>query len=226
MTAEVLTHHIQRYLFKRLTGADVLRYSQLKPKDLEPNLFMYHLKELIKSGYVQKVENGYALTENGQLLASRFSMREVNIRQMPSTLTILLLHADDGEVLINERARHPYIGTYGAPSGKIHMGETLQQAAERELAEKTAYSSDAVSLKLRGDFSLVMGEGNAIENHVIGHIWEGHVGSNKKEHTHSAGRTFWADWNKLSYDKFILGYKEIYQACTTRKGQFTLDLKF
>lgn len=226
MSTEVLSHHIQKTLFKSLVEADSLRYSQLKPKGLEPNLFMYHLKELIKFGYVEKVSAGYSLTNKGKELATRFSVRETLIREMPSTITVVKLRAEDGQTLLYRRQRQPYIGALGFPSGKIHLGETLKVAAERELLEKCNYKAAEVKLKIRGEFSLVTTNGDFINNHVLGHVWEGQVGKNKKEFDNPAGQTFWADWQKQDYSKFISGFKEIVEACQNNDQQFVLDMHF
>ncbi len=42
-----------------------------------------------------------------------------------------------GKVLLVQRGRAPGRGTWAVPGGKVKWGETLQQAAERELLEET-----------------------------------------------------------------------------------------
>lgn len=42
-----------------------------------------------------------------------------------------------GEVLLVERARPPYRGAWSLPGGLVEWGETLEQAARREVAEET-----------------------------------------------------------------------------------------
>lgn len=218
-----LNHHIQKRIFNRLVGAQSLRYSELKPKEIEANLFMYHLKELIKQGLVEKHEKQYQLTEEGKLIATRFSIRESGLRLMPSTLSIIYLHNPKGETLLYERKRQPYIGAIGFPSGKIHAGETLQLAAYRELEEKCGYQTTEVQLQLKGTFSLVSQNDAFIDNHVIGFVWQGTVESTKIHQNH-AGETFWAQWQEQDYSKFIPGFKEIVEACS-QPHPFNLDLK-
>jgi len=48
----------------------------------------------------------------------------------------------DGQVLLVRRANPPDAGLWGFPGGKIENGETLQQAALRELFEETGVEAD------------------------------------------------------------------------------------
>ena len=42
-----------------------------------------------------------------------------------------------GAVLLVKRGKPPALGEWAIPGGKIHLGESLQQAAEREIREET-----------------------------------------------------------------------------------------
>jgi ADP-ribose pyrophosphatase YjhB (NUDIX family) len=218
-------HHIQKKIFNRLVGADKIRYSLLKPKGMEANVFMYHLKELIKMGLVQKLETGgYSLTAQGKSTATRFSIREENIRIMPSTISVIVLRGPAGEWLLYRRKRQPYIDALGFPSGKVHLGDSLAKAALRELDEKCGYSAAEVSLDWRGTFNLVEYDEQHLKNHIIGLVWYGEVGSKKIFNNH-AGETFWGDWRGYPYEQFIPGFKEIIEALENPEF-FALDLRF
>ena len=209
-------HNIQKDIFNRLVGADSMRYSELKPKKLEASLFMYHLKELMKFGLVEKVDKKYTLTAAGLSTANRFSIKEQSMRMMPSSLSILVLTSKTGEWLLYRRKRQPYINSLGFPSGKIHLGDKLIDAAYRELDEKCGYDRKEVDLTYRGVFNLVQHEQSGFKNHIIGHVWTGVV-KDMKTFKNSAGETFWGDWKAYPYDEFIAGPLEIIEALNTKK---------
>jgi 8-oxo-dGTP diphosphatase len=50
-----------------------------------------------------------------------------------------------GRVLIARRARAPLIGLYSLPGGGVEIGETLREAALRELAEEVGIGADILA---------------------------------------------------------------------------------
>lgn len=59
-------------------------------------------------------------------------------RPIAATIAVVIR---DGQVLLVRRANPPDAGRWGFPGGKIERGETLAQAALRELKEETGISA-------------------------------------------------------------------------------------
>lgn len=215
----VIEHNLQKRIFAKLVYVDVARFSDLKPKNVESNLFMYHLKQLIKNGLVEKRTGGYSLSPAGKAFADRLSLSDFTYRIQPKVITILAVKRTDGQWLMLERMHQPYIGKIGFPSGKVHFGEQIKAAAQRELQEKAGFTT---RLAYRGQIEYRFYEGETVISHIIGHVFYGTVNASViKEQLTRSGKTFWADPAKLSKKSFIKGYGEIVKRL--QQKQFFLE---
>ncbi len=146
----MLDHHIQQAIVHKLAFADRLRFSELKPDDIESKLFNYHLKKAIRAGYVAKTEDGlYALTHEGRKKdITSYKDQDADLLRAHSTL-ILIVRRLDGAWLLYQRHTHPLRGLKGfmhcTPSSTLSSHEQ----ATKECKEKTG---------LQGDFD-VLGNG-------------------------------------------------------------------
>ena len=132
-----LTHHIQKYIVETLMYQKAARFRDLRPPKTDTNLFSYHLKALIKSGLVEKSEQGYSLSTAGLSYVDRVSTESHTVRSQPKIVTMLLVQNSDGQVLLQKRSKQPYIDTWTLPYGKLHIEDaTLEKAAMREALEK------------------------------------------------------------------------------------------
>jgi ADP-ribose pyrophosphatase YjhB (NUDIX family) len=81
------------------------------------------------------------LNAKGQTLREFLAAYDPTQFDRPSVTVDMAVITDSGEVLLIRRGDHPNIGRWALPGGFLDMGETLHQAAARELLEETGIAS-------------------------------------------------------------------------------------
>jgi len=186
-------HHIQRDILYRLCFNKELRFSDLKPENLENNIFMYHLKQLTKAGLVIKNEEGlYTLAPNGMAYIDKLNYSTKQQSIQPKVVCYLQITDAHGTQLYWRRKIQPSIGYVGVPVGKIQYGEDVQRAAQRELTEKTGLTN--VKLVYRGTANLKFYVSNSLVSHILTLVYTGKVNSVEPEVLSSEfGDVFWSN---------------------------------
>ena len=162
-------HRLQQHILSQLINNPSLSYAQLKPPEVEGNLFMYHLRALMKRDLIVKRSDGqYELSPEGKLYADTLSLKTLTPRIQPRIVTLIACQNEAGEWLLFRRKRHPMLGWTGFPYGKIHLGETVAQAAKRELKEKTGIEAE---LTHQGDGYITFTEGVEPVSQVFFHLF-------------------------------------------------------
>ena len=141
-TNNLKLHHFQFEIIRKLSKKPKARFNELLIEELESEHMNYHLKRLIEVQLVQKTKNQYLLTDLGKNFAGIVDDEISKIEKQPKTSILLVLvrknpKTDKTENLMSKRLKHPYYGKVGRLTGKVRFGETLLQAAKRELLEET-----------------------------------------------------------------------------------------
>ena len=71
----------------------------------------------------------------------------------------------DGRVLIARRARAPLLGLYSLPGGVVEIGETLREAALRELAEEVGLQAEVIGFL--DHVEPIAREGTRVRSHYV-----------------------------------------------------------
>jgi ADP-ribose pyrophosphatase YjhB (NUDIX family) len=72
----------------------------------------------------------------------------------------------DGKVLVVRRARQPALGIFTLPGGGVETGETLMQAATREVREETSMDIEPVALAGHRE-AIVRDAQGRVERHFV-----------------------------------------------------------
>jgi ADP-ribose pyrophosphatase YjhB (NUDIX family) len=190
-------HHIQKEIISSLARTAPQRFSQLQPSQIPNNTFSYHLKKLQQSGYVMLHADGYIATRKA-LKTLQYDGPSSKRTSAPVIITVLYITNDAGEVLLLQRNTQPFVGWYGLPSGLVHQGEHLEQAAMRELFEKTTIKATALKFSGVLDFQYLEKSSGDLFVHAAAFVYTYHLPSRGEQFTglqSHYGTLLWSDLN-------------------------------
>lgn len=164
-------HWIEKHVLRELITNPKLRYGQIKPKNIEGSLFLYHLRSLHKADLVQKTNDKcYELTPKGRLYADKLQIESLNVYEQPRIVVLIACWDDKKGLLLFKRSSQPVIHMTGFPHVNIHMGSQLVTGAQQEFE---AISGLSLELKRRGDGYITMYRGSEPESYIFFHLLEG-----------------------------------------------------
>lgn len=206
----------------RLASLGSCRYRDIKPKDVEGNLFAYHLNQLLKDNLVEHSDSTYQLTAAGLQYVGQLSSTTQQPRIQPKIVTLIACQNKNKQWLLYKRNREPFNGLVGFPYGKIHLGETINQAAKRELSEKTGLSA---TLKHIGDAYVITYKSQELISHMLFHIFFTASYTGQLLSQSEYGQFFWEEIKSSNSSRFFPGFIEIYKAVNSQDQPFFLELK-
>ena len=178
---------------------------------------MYHLRTLQKAKLLEKTSAGlYQLTADGLHYADSLSLENLQPRIQPKIVTLLACQNAAGEWLLYRRGRQPFHGLLGFPYGKIHLGEAIQDAAERELKEKTGL---VAKLAHTGDAYLTVFQQDEIISQMFCHVFTGSNATGIVKEKSEIGECSWQLVNNIN-DDYMPGFREIFNHLKTGERFF------
>ena len=145
MSHEVMIHEAQTKILRELLFLPATNFTDLqKVSGLESDHVKFHIKRLVELGYVEKNGARYLLSIKGKEYANKLDTDAGVIERQPKAAVLLVVERErhgTKEYLLQERRKHPYFGYWGAPTGKVRWGESILEAASRELKEETGLTA-------------------------------------------------------------------------------------
>ena len=142
----MLDHHVQKEIVYELAFTERMRFSELKPDNLENKAFDYHLKKVVKAGYVVKNDDGtYSLTSEGKRLGKGVKKKQSRlIDRAYSTLLIAVRRPEDGAWLLVRRKAQPLLGLTGFMNASPVANEETTKTASEVCRQQTGLSGTFV----------------------------------------------------------------------------------
>ncbi len=195
-------HYIQKNILRELMQSSELRYSELKPEDMAGNLFMYHLKPLIRDGMIVKNNVGhYELTAEGKLHLDHLNLKTMLPRRQARIVLFFAAQNEKGEWLLVRKSKHPLFNKIGHIHGNQLMGESLLEAAKNIFSDRSGF--DAV-ITHRGDGYATYLESGEMTSNVMFHFF---IATNMKgtlRSSHSSGVNIWMSQDEINTNPDVL----------------------
>lgn len=195
-------HHIQKHIIKTLCFHKWARFRDMKPKNIDSNLYNYHLKVLMREKMIEKVEGkGYRLSPSGLRFVDHMSTENLEPRSQPKLLTKVISVNDHNEILLWPKYKQPFIDKWSLPSGKMHYDDESVEAAV--LREITYLSLEPPrQLRHRGVVEYKIYIDGQLITHTIAHLFSGDVAYDGK------GRSRYISLDKIDELELSPGTKE------------------
>jgi DNA-binding MarR family transcriptional regulator len=137
----MLSHNIQHSIVRVLAKVDGLTFSELRPDLLDNKLFTYHLKIVIREGFVEKsVDGKYRLTPSGQKLWRRMAEKPNVIALRAYSVLFLIIKSPTHGWLLYRRKTHPVIDKVGFMHTTPRAQTSILDGATQDTLEKTGLS--------------------------------------------------------------------------------------
>jgi ADP-ribose pyrophosphatase YjhB (NUDIX family) len=147
MSYEPNAHPIQVTILRHLLFVPSAGFADIqRATDLTSDHFNFHIKKLMDEGYIEKVDKFYKLSRKGKEYANRMDTDENEIEKQPKVSVVIVLERTNAqgqrESLYQQRLKNPYYGFWGRLGGKMRWGESIVEAARRELLEESGLEAD------------------------------------------------------------------------------------
>lgn len=134
----------RRLVFEQFLQEEELRFSELEKRTgLRSNDLAYYLQKMVSEEILVKTDDTYKLSVQAEKFLP-FFQSEGKL----SPLVVVLVRVEyQGSILYHKRQKRPYNGLWSLPGGRLLLGETVQQAAERIAKEKTFVNIQYLGVK-------------------------------------------------------------------------------
>lgn len=132
-------HPVQMQILRELVFNPDAKFSQLNISGVSNDHFSYHIRVLQEKMLIVKSEEGYCLSEKGKIYSTKIDTSSMKLEKQPKVsvlVSAVLKKSKRKYYAIQQRLKEPYYGYYGFITGKVKWGETIDEAALRELDEE------------------------------------------------------------------------------------------
>ncbi len=211
----MIEHHVQKTILEQLAVVDTAHFADLRPKHIDSNTFTYHIKQLLRDGLVEKLEDGtYRLTNIGMFLGKNARLSEAEWLLKPFTQILLAIKSPKGWLLA-ERDHQPIPNSVVLPILEPSTEQGILSFGQEQLNGLFSINS---KLRVAGTAYITIHSKERLET----------MTHNTVLHTKITDNPLLPEgyfWSKEHHSNFYPGMPEIMEACVS-KDLFWLDLQY
>lgn len=213
-------HHLQRELLYKLVVNDALRFSELRPKQIDSNVVTYHLQQLIKEKLIIKNDEGkYQLTELGKVAGINITLTKKELLEQAHSI-ILMCVRDGDSWLLRRRKAQPMYDRVGFVHSEPIAGTPALETATEDFESRTGLRA---KFKPRGFGYIRLVRGEALESFVHFSFFEATEWSGELLATSRNGENFWAKSPDFHSPEMIPSMADFVEVMESSKEPFYLD---
>jgi 8-oxo-dGTP diphosphatase len=133
----------------------------------------------------------------------------------PVLAASIAVFREDGKVLIATRTRPPAPGIWSLPGGKVELGETLEQAALRELMEEVGVTASIIGFNRHVE-AIGHTSNGALDHHYVVCSFVGAWVAGEAQAGPEAGEVRWIDPPRLKEASSLKELASLKGLATTR----------
>lgn len=220
----MIEHHLQKEILHKLVTAPTARFADLRPKNIDGNLFTYHLQQLIKQKYIVKNEDGsYALTPTGKAAGVNIQLSARDVLEQAHSIILLAVRDTKGAWLLRRRLAHPTYGQIGFIHGEPLATEPLATTATATLARRTGLTAD---FTVAGDGYIRIFQGEDLESFTHFTLLTANIEHAEPHERDETGENLWLADPDFSGSDMIISMHDLVQQLETKPGGFFVDLTY
>lgn len=235
MTLGIKIHEAQVTILRELLFKPEAGFADIqKLAGLDSSHFTFHISRLVDQGLIEKTaNNNYRLSAKGKEYANTLDTDSNTVERQPKISVIIIGWRDrktiqksresepEIEFLVQQRLKNPYYGYWGRLGGKIRWGETVLEAAARELLEETGLSAELEYKGLYHKMDYKMNTTEMLEDKFFLLVKACNF-TGKLIEDFEGGKNAWLSADELAkQDKVFQGMAETYESASQNGYSFT-----
>lgn len=220
----MIDHHLQKSIMGALINHESLRFAELRPPEIDGNIFTYHLHQLIKQKMVTKNPDGsYSLTSDGKLASINLHLGRKEMLEQAHNIFLIALRDKDDTWLLRRRTVHPQFGKLGFLHGEPTADKSLEKAASARLLDKTGL---AAKLSVRGYGYVKIFHGDELDSFVSFCLLYGDKPNGELLAKDETGENAWIHNPDFTSDEMIPSMPDLVKHLAENSNLFFADLTY